>query len=219
VADCVAWSGQRPLAWLLDHANVDARWCLVHATHLSPQESEAATRSGAVAGLCPTTEANLGDGTFDASAWRAAGGRWAIGSDSHICVDAAEELMTLEYSQRLALRRRNILADARNASVATAMMQAAVSGGAQASGRDVAGLAVGRQADFVVLDARHPLLDGMSADAMLSAHVFASDRQNAIYDVYTAGVARVSEGRHRDQRAADARFVAVRRALVAGSGS
>jgi formimidoylglutamate deiminase len=214
VSDCIAWSGQRPVAWLLDHANVDARWCLVHATHLSAQETAVAARTGAVAGLCPTTEANLGDGTFDASGWRAAGGRWAVGSDSHICVDAAEELMSLEYSQRLALRRRNVLADARNPSVAAAMLAAAVAGGAQASGRDVAGLAVGQQADFVVLDAAHPALAGLSADAMLSAHVFASDRRSAIHDVYTAGIARISAGQHRDQREADARYAAVRRSYL-----
>ncbi|HEY5367213.1 MAG TPA: formimidoylglutamate deiminase, partial [Casimicrobiaceae bacterium] len=111
VDECVAWSGQRPVAWLLDHANVDARWCLVHATHLSAQETRAAARTLAVAGLCPTTEANLGDGIFDARGWRDAEGRWAIGSDSHACVDAAEELMMLEYGQRLASNRRNVFAD------------------------------------------------------------------------------------------------------------
>ena len=110
---CLAWSGQRPVAWLLDHAAVDARWCLVHATHMDADEYRRAAASGAVAGLCPTTEANLGDGIFDFSAWRAAGGRWGIGSDSHACVNAAEELLMLEYSQRLATRQRNVGADAR----------------------------------------------------------------------------------------------------------
>ena len=110
VDDCLAWSGQRPVAWLLDHAPVDARWCLVHATHIDADESRRAAASGAVAGLCPTTEANLGDGLFDLPAWRAAGGAWGIGSDSHVCVNAAEELMLLEYGQRLATRTRNVAA-------------------------------------------------------------------------------------------------------------
>lgn len=214
VAECVAWSGQRPVAWLLAHAEVDRRWCLVHATHLSPQETVAAARTGAVAGLCPTTEANLGDGTFDASGWMASAGRWGIGSDSHVCVDAAEELMALEYSQRLSLQRRNVLAGPRDASVAAAMMQAAVAGGAQASGRAVAGIEVGQQADFVVLDDRHPALAGLCAEQMLSAHVFASDRTSAIHDVYVAGHARIVAGRHRDDEDATARFVAARSALL-----
>ena len=215
VEECVAWSGQRPVAWLLANAHVDARWCLVHATHMSADEAQAAARSGAVAGLCPTTEANLGDGIFDAAGWQAAGGRWGLGSDSHACVDAAEELMMLEYSQRLALQRRNVLADARHAAVATAMTQTMVDGGAQASGRAVAGLAVGQRADFVVLDANRPSLAGLSAEQMLSAHVFASDRTSAIHDVYTAGVQRIRAGHHPAESDAAMRFVVVRRALLA----
>ncbi len=108
VEDCLAWSGQRPVQWLLDHMPVDARWCLVHATHLDAAEIRRGAASGAVAGLCPTTEANLGDGIFPFAAWRDAGGAWGLGSDSHICVDAAEEILMLEYSQRLASRERNI---------------------------------------------------------------------------------------------------------------
>ncbi len=215
VAECIAWSGQRPVAWLLDHANVDGRWCLVHATHLSTQEALAAARTNAVAGLCPTTEANLGDGTFNASGWMAASGKWGIGSDSHVCVDAAEELMALEYSQRLLLQRRNVLAGQRDASVAAAMIRAAVAGGAQACGRPVAGIAVGQQADFVVLDDRHPALAGLGADQMLSSHVFASDRTSAIYGVHVAGNARITAGRHREDEDAAARFVAARSALLA----
>ncbi|MDB5732711.1 MAG: formiminoglutamate deiminase, partial [Variovorax sp.] len=111
VEDCLAWSGQRPVAWLLNHAPVDARWCLVHATHMDMHEYARAARSGAVAGLCPSTEANLGDGLFDFSVWRGHGGAWGIGSDSHACVNAAEELMLLEYGQRLATRQRNVGAE------------------------------------------------------------------------------------------------------------
>ena len=194
---CLAWSGQRPVEWLLDHATVDARWCLVHATHMTPEESIRAARTGAVAGLCPSTEANLGDGIFDAHSWLQAGGRWGLGSDSHASVNAAEEMMLLEYSQRLATRQRNVLATTAQPSVATAITLAAVTGGAQACARPVAGLAVGQQANGVVLDAQHPLLrDLPSPEDMLSAHVFASHRQSALLQVWVAGRVQVQSGRH-----------------------
>ena len=194
---CQAWSGQRPVQWLLDHTHVDARWCLVHATHMTPEESIRAARTDAVAGLCPSTEANLGDGIFDAASWLQGGGRWGVGSDSHACVNAAEELMLLEYSQRLATRQRNVLASTEQPSVATAMTLAAVAGGAQASARPVSGLAVGQQADMVALDAPHSLLrDLPSPEAMLSAHVFASHRQSALQQVWVAGRVQVQSGRH-----------------------
>ena len=212
---CIAWSGQRPVAWLLDHADVNQRWCLVHATHMDANEYARAAASSAVAGLCPTTEANLGDGIFDLPAWAAGGGRWGLGSDSHICVNAAEELMLLEYSQRLATRQRNVAASAAQPQVASAMTLAAVAGGAQAAGRAVAGLAVGQQADFVVLDAQHPSLQGLSAPDMLSAHVFASHRSSAIDAVWVGGQQRVSGGRHTDSRSAIAGFVQARSALLA----
>ncbi|VTU18852.1 8-oxoguanine deaminase [Variovorax sp. PBS-H4] len=217
VEACLAWSGQRPVAWLLDHAPVDARWCLVHATHMDADEYRRAAASGAVAGLCPTTEANLGDGLFDFEAWRAAGGRWGVGSDSHICVNAAEELMLLEYGQRLAKRQRNIAADAAQPSVAAALTLAAVQGGAQASGRAVAGLSVGQQADFVVLDASHPALAGLCAADALSSHVFASHRGNAIASVCVAGQTRVKDGRHLLHQDAAAAFVAARSQLLTAS--
>ncbi|MGV8805420.1 MAG: formimidoylglutamate deiminase [Polaromonas sp.] len=212
---CLAWSGQRPVAWLLDHAPVNSRWCLVHATHMDADEYARAAASGAVAGLCPTTEANLGDGIFDLPAWAASGGRWGIGSDSHICVNAAEELMLLEYSQRLATRQRNVAACAAQPQVASAMTLAAVQGGAQAAGRAIAGLAVGQQADFVALDAQHPSLQGLSAPDMLSAHVFASHRSSAIDAVWVGGQQRVSGGRHADSRSAISGFVQARSALLA----
>jgi formimidoylglutamate deiminase len=213
---CLAWSGQRPLEWLLDHAPVDPRWCLVHATHLTPDESARAARTGAVAGLCPSTEANLGDGLFDVPAWRGAGGRWGIGSDSHATVNAAEELLLLEYGQRLRSRQRNVIASETHRFVATAMTLEAVSGGAQASGRPVAGLAVGQRADFVALDAAHPLLQGLpSPEAMLSAHVFASHRRSAIGSVWVGGAERVRHGRHVLHATAASGLVAARHALAA----
>lgn len=214
VNDCLAWSGQRPVQWLLDHAPVDDRWCLVHATHMTPAEYAAAARTGAVAGICPTTEANLGDGIFDMPRWREHGGRWGVGSDSHVCVNAAEELLMLEYTQRLARRQRNVLATASHPEVATGMTLQAVQGGAQAAGRPIAGLAVGQQADWVVLDPRHLALGGLPPAAMLSAHVFASHRGSAIDAVWVAGVPRVQGGRHLLHDTAAQAFVAARSGML-----
>jgi formimidoylglutamate deiminase len=219
VAACLAWSGQRPVDWLLDHAPVDARWCLVHATHMTPGESARAAHSGAIAGLCPSTEANLGDGIFDMAAWRGAGGRWGVGSDSHATVNAAEELMLLEYSQRLQTRQRNVLASDAQRQVATAMTLDAAAGGAQASGRALGGLAVGQQADFVMLDAQHVALAGLSAPDMLSAHVFASHRSSAIHDVWVAGRRQVHARRHPLHGSAAQAFVQARREIIAESST
>lgn len=214
VEACLAWSGRRPVQWLLEHMPVDARWCLVHATHMTQQEYRSAAATGAVAGLCPSTEANLGDGIFDMPAWRAAGGAWGVGSDSHATVNAAEELMLLEYGQRLALRQRNVIADAAQPDVAACMTLSAVHGGARASGRNIGGLAAGQRADFVVLDPHHISLRGLPPRDMLSAHVFASHRSSALASVYTGGIARVSEGRHALHEDAAAAFAAARRQLM-----
>jgi len=214
VDDCIAWSGQRPVQWLLDHAPVNERWCLVHATHMTPDEYAAAARTGAVAGICPTTEANLGDGIFDMPLWLQHGGRWGVGSDSHACVNAAEELLMLEYGQRLSRRRRNVLATADQPEVATAMTLQAVQGGAQAAGRPIAGLAVGQQADMVALDVQHIALAGLPAPAMLSAHVFGSHRTSAINGLWVAGVQRVANGRHALHESAAQAFIAARSATI-----
>lgn len=214
VDDCVAWSGQRPVAWLLDHVAVDKRWCLVHATHMDEAEYLNGARSGAVAGLCPTTEANLGDGIFDFPRWRDHGGVWGVGSDSHACVNAAEELMLLEYGQRLSTRQRNVGAVAAHRHVATALTLAAVQGGAQASGRALGGLVPGQQADFAVLDANHVALQGLPAADMLSAHVFASHRTSAIAEVWRAGQPRVVAGRHALHDEAARGFAAARSQLL-----
>jgi len=222
VDDCVAWSGQRPVQWLLAHAPVDARWCLVHATHMTPDEYAGAARTGAVAGLCPTTEANLGDGLFELPRWLVDGGRWGVGSDSHACVNAAEELMLLEYGQRLALRQRNVLASRAHPEVATAMTLQAVQGGAQASGRWAegrqAGIAVGERADLVALDAGHLALQGLPPDSMLGAHVFGSHRTSALHSLWTAGTPRVVAGRHALHESAAAAFVAARNATITDQG-
>nr|MBF0685653.1 amidohydrolase family protein [Pseudomonas sp.] len=211
---CLAWSGQRPVEWLLNHVQVDARWCLVHATHMSAAEYRRAAQSGAVAGLCPTTEANLGDGIFDVPAWLSAQGKWGVGSDSHACVNAAEELMVLEYGQRLARRERNVLASAEQPHVATAMTLQAVAGGAQASGRQSGGLQTGAPADFVILDESHIALQGLSPYDMLSAHVFGSHRTSAINAVYARGVQRVAHGAHPLHATAARAFVAARSQVI-----
>ncbi|MEY3611939.1 MAG: hypothetical protein RJB14_1661 [Pseudomonadota bacterium] len=218
---CVAWSGQRPVEWLLNHADVNPRWCLVHATHMSEQEYQRAATSGAVAGLCPSTEANLGDGLFNVPRWLSNGGAWGVGSDSHITVNAAEELMLLEYGQRLALRQRNVLAHAQHHQTATAMTLAAVAGGVQAAGRATTGpstgLALGQPADMVALDAGHHAMVGLSAPEMLSAHVFASNRTSALHSVWVGGQARVLAGRHALRESAAQAFLGARRALIAES--
>lgn len=217
VEACLAWSGQRPVEWLLNHTEVDARWCLVHATHMTADENQRAAQSGAVAGICPSTEANLGDGIFDMPRWLAHGGAWGVGSDSHATVNAAEELMLLEYGQRLHLRQRNVLASATQPQVATAMTLQALQGGAQAAGRAIAGLAVGQQADFVALDARHIALAGLPAPEMLSSHVFASHRSSALQGAWVAGQPRVTAGRHALHDEAARSFAATRSAIISGA--
>ncbi|MCW8206224.1 formimidoylglutamate deiminase [Verminephrobacter aporrectodeae subsp. tuberculatae] len=215
VDDCLAWSGQRPVQWLLEHAPVDAHWCLVHATHMTPHEYAAAARTGAVAGICPSTEANLGDGIFDMPLWLQHGGRWGLGSDSHACVNAAEELLLLEYGQRLVRRQRNLLASAAQPETASAMTLQALQGGAQAAGRPIGGLAPGQQADLVVLDAQHAALRELPAHRMLSAHVFGSPRSAGIDSTWVAGVRRTSRGRHALHETAARAFVAARSAILA----
>ena len=214
VRQCVDYSGRRPVQYLYDQVDVDARWCLVHATHVQPDEVALMAASGTVAGLCPTTEANLGDGLFDMPAWQAAGGRWGLGSDSHATVNAAEELMWLEYGQRLQTRQRNVLASSTQRQVATAATLQAVAGGAQASGRALGGLVPGQQADMLVLDASHLALAGLSAADMLSAHVFASHRTSALHSVWVAGQQRVQAGLHRLHAEAALGFVAARSAII-----
>ncbi len=194
VDDCLAWSGQRPVQWLLDHATVDARWCCVHATHMTDAEMRGLAASGAVAGLCPVTEANLGDGLFPAPAFMAAGGRTGIGTDSNNLIDMSEELRWLEYGQRLSARGRNILAPEAGGSTGQALFDAALAGGAEALGVE-AGLAVGHAADMISLDARHPSLSGRSGAALIDSFLFAAGR-GAIDRVWRRGIEVVRGGRH-----------------------
>jgi formiminoglutamate deiminase len=195
VDGCLAWSGQRPVQWLLDHAPVDERWCLVHATHMTDEEARCAAATGAVAGLCPLTEANLGDGVFPAGPYLAAAGAYGIGSDSNIQLDVAAELRALEYAQRLTLRRRNILAGVGRQSTGRTLVEAALAGGAQALGSGAAALMVGADADIVALDADHPSLAARRGDALLDSWIFAG-RDRLIDAVWRRGVQVVSRGRH-----------------------
>jgi len=213
VRECVAWSGQRPVQWLLANANVDARWCLVHATHMTADERDALAATGAVAGLCPSTEANLGDGVFDAAAYSAAAGVWGIGSDSHASVSAAEELRLLEYTQRLAQQRRNVLAGHAHSQVADHLWLGAVHGGARASGRAIAGLVPGQQADLVVLDTRGPLAR-LRPEQALANHVFTNHGRNHVRDVWVAGHLHVRDGEHTLGALACERFIGARSALI-----
>ncbi|HXV25382.1 MAG TPA: formimidoylglutamate deiminase [Alphaproteobacteria bacterium] len=205
VEECVAWSGKRPVEWLLDHAVVDERWCLVHATHMTEAETKALARSGAVAGLCPTTEANLGDGFFPAVAYLGAGGRFGIGSDSHISVSPLEELRWLEYGQRLLHRRRNLLHAPEDGSVGAHLWRRSAEGGAQALGFETGRIADGCRADFVVLDADAPTLAGMSGDELIDGAVFAGN-MNPVRDVMVGGRWVVREGRHVREAEIEARY-------------
>ena len=187
VADCVLHTGQRPIEWLLDHAEVDAHWNLVHATHTTPAELQAVQASGASIVICPATEANLGDGVFDLPGYAAAGGTWSIGSDSHVTRHWAEELRLLEYSQRLTLRQRNIAASVLgHESSAAALFEAALAGGMAACGQPTSGLAIGQRADFVTLDPACPALLGMPEGYLLDALVFSSPA-DATAEVFVAG--------------------------------
>ncbi|WP_374468866.1 formimidoylglutamate deiminase [Phenylobacterium sp.] len=206
VEDCLAWSGRRPVEWLLDTAALDRRWCLVHATHMTPEETTALARSGAVAGLCPVTEANLGDGVFPAREFLDAGGAFGVGSDSNVLIDAAEELRVLEYSQRLTRRARNVLAQGAGRSTGRDLFETAARGGGQALGAEAAGLAPGAPADLVSLDLDAPELAGRSAEAVLDGWVFAGSKR-LVDGVWRAGRKVVSGGRHHRRDEIAARYV------------
>lgn len=193
VDDCLAWSGARPVEWLLDHAPVDERWCLVHATHLVQDEMAGLVRSGAVAGLCPVTEADLGDGLFPVSDYRRKTGAWGVGTDSNVSIDLAGELRLLEYSQRLAHQSRNVLTD-EGGSVGRSLFEEVLAGGGQALGART-GLAVGSPADWIILDADHPSMMGRKDDALLDSFIFAAGR-DAIAEVWCRGERLVADGRH-----------------------
>jgi formimidoylglutamate deiminase len=205
VDDCVTWSGRRPVELLNDRIALDARWCLIHATHLTTHEVNLIAASGAVAGLCPSTEANLGDGLFRLGEFLAAGGRFGIGTDSHISHSAVEELRWLEYGQRLASQRRNIAVSDSQRKVGDFLWQQALAGGAQASGRRVGALAVGKRADLIVLDSTHPNLYELALDDVLGSFIFCGN-DNLVNDVLVGGQWVVRDQRHIGQEAIGRRF-------------
>ena len=205
VQDCLAVRNARPVEWLLDHAPVDARWTLVHATHLTGPETAAVAASGATVAICPTTEANLGDGLFPLREYLDAGGAWGIGSDSHVSVSPVEELRWLEYGQRLQTRHRNIAVRADNGSVGETLLHGTLASGAAATGQAVGLLAPGQAADWIVLDAQAPVFAGARPADVADRWLFAGNRP-LVREVCVAGEAVVSGGRHRDREAIAARY-------------
>jgi len=214
VNDCISWADQRPVQWLLDNMPVNSRWCLVHCTHVSMTEAERLAQSGALTGLCPTTEGNLGDGIFPFLRYREKGGRFGIGTDSNVSRSPVEELRWLEYVQRLSLRRRNIIATPSRPSVGTNLWREAASGGAQALGRKMGAIAPGLRADLVVLDDAHVDLADRHGEALMDALIFNSG-SCAVKNVMVSGKWVVREGRHRDEAEIEARFRKVQKQLIA----
>ena len=205
VDECVAVRGARPVRWLLDNAAVDARWTLVHATHLDAGEVQDVARSGATVAICTTTEGNLGDGLFPLRDYLEAGGRWGVGSDSHISVSPVEELRWLEYGQRLVTRRRNIAVGSASTSVGETLMH-----GVMASAEDATRHAVGlldddRPADLLVLDNDAPAFAGATDGDAIDRWLFSGNR-NLVRETWVAGRRVVAQGRHVRREAIEARY-------------
>ncbi|MGZ0717825.1 formimidoylglutamate deiminase [Pseudomonas palleroniana] len=213
VDDCLAWSGKRPLQWLYDNVGVDERWCLVHATHADADEVKRMAQSRAIAGLCLTTEANLGDGIFPAVDFLAQGGRMGIGSDSHVSLSVVEELRWLEYGQRLRDQRRNRLYRSDQPMVGRTLFDAALDGGAQALGQPIGRLEVGKRADWIVLDGSDPYLATAVDDGILNRWLFAGgDRQ--VRDVLVNGKWVVRDRHHAGEEDSSRAFTQVLKDLL-----
>jgi len=212
VEACVAWSARRPVEWLLENAPLDERWCLIHATHMTEEETEALASSGTTAGLCPITEANLGDGVFKGRMFLDGRGTFGIGSDSNVLIDAAGELRQLEYAQRLGDRARNRMSLS-GKSTGRTLFDAVLHGGALALGAVELGLTRGSPANIISLQSDQVALDGMTGDRILDAWIFAA-REPLIDCVWARGTKLVVGGRHRQHDAARARFRKVVRKLV-----
>jgi formiminoglutamate deiminase len=213
VEACLAWSGKRPVQWLLDHADVDQRWCLIHATHMTDEETAALAACGATAGLCPITEGNLGDGLFNGRAFLERGGHIGIGTDSNVLIDVAGELRQLEYAQRLRDRARNRM-DLDGKSTGRTLFEKSVEGGARALACGPCGLTLGSSADIVSLLGDHIMLEGRKGDRLLDAWIFAA-RDSAVDSVWVRGRKLVSAGRHHRRDTIERRFRNVMRRLAA----
>ena len=201
-----AW-GARPVDWALGNLPLDARWCMIHATQMTPAETTALARTGAVAGLCPITEANLGDGIFNGPDWLAAGGAFGVGSDSNVLISLPEELRTLEYSQRFTRKARAVMADATR-STGRLLWEGAAAGGAQAGGRDTGTIAPGLWADLLAIDTNDLRLEGLKGDTLLDAFLFAG-RDGLVTDLWSAGRHIVKDSRHIARDTVATRFRAV----------
>jgi formimidoylglutamate deiminase len=194
VADIQSWLASRPVEWLLQNADVNANWCLIHATHMTDDETIAMAKSGAVAGLCPITEANLGDGPFNGATYLNADGAFGVGSDSNVNISLTEELRTLEYSQRLRDVARNVMVVGEG-SIGATLYKGAALGGAQALGRDAGVIATGKLADLVAIDSTAPSLCALNSEQLLDGLVFAA-KDNVVTDVWSAGRHSVKDGQH-----------------------
>jgi formimidoylglutamate deiminase len=191
----VAHLGQRPVEWLLAHEDVGPDWTLIHCTQMADEETRALAATGAVAGLCPITESSLGDGIFDGTTFRDAGGRFGIGSDSNIHIALWEELATLEYSQRLRDRSRAAMALS-GRSTGRVLFDAATQAGAQAAGRDSGQIAEGCLADLIAVSTENEFLGGRDGDALLDSLLFSGRGRTCVTDVWSAGRHMVRDGRH-----------------------
>ena len=194
VEDVSSWLGARPVEWLLDNVTVDERWCLIHATHMTQTETLGLAGSGAVAGLCPVTESNLGDGIFNGVEYLNANGLFGVGSDSNIKISLGDELRTLEYSQRLRDTARNVMVVGEG-SVGHTLYTNAALGGAQALGRDSGVIAVGKLADLVAIDSLVPALCALNDNQLLDGLIFVA-KDDVVTDLWSAGRHMVREGRH-----------------------
>jgi formiminoglutamate deiminase len=215
VEDCLAWSGRRPVEWLLERAAADSRWCIVHATHMTAEETQRMAAAGVVAGLCPITEANLGDGTFNGPDFLSCGGRFGIGSDSNVLVGLADELRQLEYAQRLHSNQRNVMSLGAGASTGRVLYEAAAHGGSAALGASAAVLAPGAPADLISLDATHAALVERHGDRLLDAWIFAA-RTSPVDCVWVGGRKWVEAGRHQTREPIVARYQRSIARLLAG---
>src|SRR5690606_1550036 len=200
VQDCVALRGARPVEWLLDNAQVDARWTLVHATHLEQAEVKGIARSGATVAICPTTEAKLGDGLFPLRSFMAADGVFGIGSDSHIPVSRVEDWRGLEYGQRLVTRHRNIAVRPDSPSVGETLLRGVMESAQNATGGNVSG-----DDDWLLLDDGAPQLAGATGVDVVDRWIFSGNR-NLVRETHVAGQRVVAEGRHRDRDAIETRY-------------
>lgn len=214
VAECVAVTGARPVEWLLANTPLDARWCLIHSTHMTEAEAEGLARSCAVAGLCPTTEASLGDGIFGYPAYAKANGRFGFGTDSHVGTSPRDEMRQMETSQRLANNARSVVTDLARPYPGRNLLDAALQGGAQVSARPIGGIAPGLRCDLVELDTAHPALTGVQDDTLLDSWVF-SGQGNPIRTVVVGGHIVVADGRHIRRDEIATRFRAAMERLTA----